>query len=97
MMKTAALAAVLVIGLAAASQAQTPSPAGHNSTDQKTDNMGANSGSSAATRPTGTTGMSSGGGSGMTTTGGANGTPAMAPKTTTGPAGSASKTESPAK
>jgi hypothetical protein len=93
--KTATLAAALAIGLATAGYAQTPSPAGQNSTEQKTDNMGPDSGSSASTRPTGgTTGMNSGGGSGMTATGGANGTPATAPKTTTGPSGSASKTES---
>lgn len=97
MIKTAALAAALAIGLATAGYAQTPSPAGQNSTEQKSDNMGPNSGSGASTRPTGTTGMNSGGGSGMTTTGGANGAPAMTPKTTTGPSGSASKTESPAK
>jgi hypothetical protein len=97
MIRTAALAAALAIGLATAGYAQTPSPAGQNSTEQKSDNMGANSGSGAATRPTGTTGASSGGGSGMTTKGGANGDAAMAPKTTTGPAGAASKTESPPK
>jgi hypothetical protein len=44
-----------------------------------------------------TSGMSSGGGSGMTTSGGANGNPGGMPKTTTGPAGAASKDESPAK
>jgi hypothetical protein len=44
-----------------------------------------------------TGGTSSGGGSGMTTNGGANGNPGGMPKTTTGPAGAASKDESPAK
>ena len=44
-----------------------------------------------------TNGMSSGGGSGMTTSGGANGSPGGMPKTTTGPTGAASKDESPAK
>jgi hypothetical protein len=56
-------------------------------TNSKTDGM----------KKSGTTGMSSGGESGMTNKGGANGDPAMAPKTTTGPAGSASKSESPPK
>jgi hypothetical protein len=41
--------------------------------------------------------MSSGGGSGMTSSGGANGNPNAMPKTTTGPTGAASKDESPAK
>jgi hypothetical protein len=44
-----------------------------------------------------TSGMSSGGGSGMTSSGGANGNANGMPKTTTGPTGSASKDESPAK
>jgi hypothetical protein len=88
MIKTAALAAALAIGLATAGYAQTTGPAGQSSTEQKSGNMGPNSG---------TTGASSGGGSGMTSKGGANGNPAMAPKTTTGPAGAASKTESPPK
>ena len=43
------------------------------------------------------TGTSSGGGSEMTDKGGANGAPESMPKTTTGPAGAASKTESPPK
>jgi hypothetical protein len=49
-----------------------------------------------AMKKSSTTGMSSGGGSGMTNKGGANGAPAMAPETT-GPAGSVSKSESPPK
>ena len=44
-----------------------------------------------------TSGTSSGSGSGMTTSGGANGNPGGMPKTTTGPAGAASKDELPAK
>lgn len=44
-----------------------------------------------------TSGTSSGGGSGVTSSGGANGNPGGMPKTTTGPAGAASKDESPPK
>jgi hypothetical protein len=58
-------------------------------------NDGMNNGSGMQTGAT--TGMSSGGGSGMTNPGGANGTPSAMPRTTTGPAGAASKDESPAK
>jgi hypothetical protein len=94
--KTTAFVAALVIGFATAGYAQTSSPAGENSTAQKSGNMGSSNGSS-ATRPSGTTGMSSGGGSARTSTGGANGNPSMAPKTTTGPQGPASESESPAK
>ena len=94
MIKTAAIAAALVIGLATAGYAQTSSPAGESSA-QKSGNMG--SSGSSATRPTGTTGMSSGSGSARTSAGGANGSPDMAPHTTTGPQGPASESESPAK
>lgn len=97
MIKTAALAAALAIGLATAGYAQNTGPAGQSSTEQKSGNMGTNSGSGAGMAPAGTTGAGSGGGSGMTSKGGANGNPGMAPKTTTGPAGAASKTESPPK
>jgi hypothetical protein len=61
------------------------------------DKPGMTNSNSKAMQKSGTTGMSSGGGSGMTDKGGTNGSPAMAPKTTTGPAGSPSKSESPPK
>jgi hypothetical protein len=95
--KISVLAGALAIGLATVSYAQTPSPAGQGTTEQQSGNTGPNSGSGASTRPTGTTGTSSGGGSNMGATGSPNGSPAMAPKTITGPAGAASKTESPAR
>lgn len=97
MLKIAALTGALAIGLMGGAYAQTTGPAGQGSTAQQSGNTGANSGTSATTRPDGTTGMSSGGGSGMTDKGGANGNPSGMPKTTTGPQGPASNTESPPK
>jgi hypothetical protein len=93
MLKIAALTGALAIGLVSGAYAQTTGPAA------QTDNMnkpGMTTSTPGGTT-SGTTGMSSGGQSGMTDKGGANGSPAMAPKTTTGPAGAASKTESPPK
>jgi hypothetical protein len=93
MLKIAALTGALAIGLVSGAYAQTTGPAAQDNmnkpgmTNSKPDGMSRS----------GTTGMSSGGQSGMTDKGGVNGTPAMAPKTTTGPAGSASKSESPPK
>jgi hypothetical protein len=95
-LKIATLTAALVIGMVGGAYAQATGPAAQ-------DNMkkpGINPSSDGMSR-SGTTGASagksSGGGSGMTDKGGANGTPSEMPKTTTGPAGSASKTESPPK
>jgi hypothetical protein len=93
MLKIAALTGALAIGLVSGAYAQTTGPAGQ----QDMNKPGMTNTNSDAVKKSGTTGMSSGGTSGMTDKGGANGTPAMAPKTTTGPAGSASKSESPAK
>jgi hypothetical protein len=76
-----------------AAYAQTTGPAGQ----QDMNKPGMTNTNSDAVKKSGTTGMSSGGGSGMTDKSGANGSPNTMPKTTTGPAGSASKTESPAK
>jgi hypothetical protein len=95
MLKIAALTGALAIGLVSGAYAQNTGPAA------QTDKAGMTNSNSDAMKKSGTTGMSNsksaGSGSGMTDKGGANGSPAMAPKTTTGPAGSASKTESPAK
>jgi hypothetical protein len=95
MLKIAALSGALVIGLISGAYAQSTGPAA------QTDNMNkpamTNSNSDAMRKSTTTGAASSGGGSAVTTTGGANGTPASMPKTTTGPAGAASKDESPAK
>jgi hypothetical protein len=93
MLKIAALTGALAIGLVSGAYAQTTGPAAQ--TDMNKPSM--TNTNSDAVKKSDTTGMSSGGASGMTDKGGANGAPAMAPKTTTGPAGSASKTESPAK
>jgi hypothetical protein len=93
MLKIAAVTGALAVGLVSGAYAQATGPAAQTDmnkpgmTNSKTDGM----------KKSGTTGMSSGGESGMTNKGGANGDPAMAPKTTTGPAGSASKSESPPK
>ena len=96
MLKIAALTGALAIGLVSGAYAQTNTgPTGQQ------DKAGMTNTNSDAVKKSGTTGMSntksSGSGSGMTAKDGANGAPAMAPKTTTGPAGSGSKTESPAK
>jgi len=93
MLKIAALSGVLAIALAGGAYAQGTGPAAQ----QEMNKPGMTNSNSDAAKKSGTTGMSSGGTSGMTDKGGANGTAAMAPKTTTGPAGSASKSESPAK
>jgi len=93
MLKIAALTGALAIGLVSGAYAQTTGPAAQDNMNKP----GMTNTNSDAMKKDGTTGMSSGGQSGMTDKGGANGTPAMAPKTTTGPAGSASKSESPPK
>jgi hypothetical protein len=93
MLKIAAVTGALTIGLVSGAYAQTTGPAAQ----QDMNKPGMTNTNSGAMKKDGTTGMSSGGQSGMTDKGGANGTPAMAPKTTTGPAGSASKSESPPK
>jgi hypothetical protein len=88
----------LAIGLVSGAYAQTTGPAAQSDNMSKPAMTNTNSD---AVKKSGTTGaasgMSSGGGSGMTDKGGANGTPSAKPKTTTGPAGAASKDESPAK
>jgi hypothetical protein len=94
MLKIAALTSALAIGLVSGAYAQNTGPAAQK---DKAGMTNSNSDAKKKDSRTGTTGMSSGGGSGMTNKGGANGDPAMAPKTTTGPAGSASKSESPPK
>ena len=90
MLKIVAVTGALAIGLVSGAYAQNTGPAA------QTDKPGMTNSNSDAMKKSGTTGMSSGG-PGMTDKGGANGSPAMAPKTTTGPAGSASKSESPPK
>jgi hypothetical protein len=92
MLKIAALTSALAIGSVSGAYAQTGPPA---QTDMNKPNM--TNTNSEAVKKSGTTGMSSGGGSGMTEKGGANGTPSSMPKTTIGPTGPASNTESPAK
>jgi hypothetical protein len=91
MLKVVAVTGALAIGLVSGAYAQNTGPAA------QTDKPGMTNSNSDAMKKSGTTGMSSGGGSGMTDKGGANGSAAMAPKTTTGPAGAASKSESPPK
>jgi hypothetical protein len=91
MLKIVAVTGALAIGLVSGAYAQNTDPAA------QTDKAGMTNTNSEAVKKSSTTGMSSGGESGMTNKGGANGSPAMAPKTTTGPAGSASKSESPPK
>jgi hypothetical protein len=94
MLKIAALSgAALAIGIVGGAYAQNTGPAPQ--TDMNKPGM-TNSNSNAVQK-SGTTGAASGGGSGMTDKGGANGTPNTVRKTTTGPTGPASKTESPAK
>ena len=94
MLKIAALTGALAIGLVGGAYAQTTGPAAQ--TD-KMDKPAMTNTNSDAMKKSGTTGMSSGGGSGMTDKGGANGSPASTPKTTMGPAGPASNSESPPK
>ena len=93
MLKITVLTGALAIGLVGGAYAQATGPAA------QTDNMNkpamTNTNSKAMKHET--TGTSSGGGSGMTDKGGANGAPESMPKTTTGPAGAASETESPPK
>ena len=92
MLKIAALTSALAIGLVSGAYAQSTGPGQQDMTKPGMTNT-----NSDAVKKTGTTGMSSGGGSGMNDKGGANGTPNTMPKTTTGPAGPASNSESPAK
>jgi hypothetical protein len=92
MLRIIAVTGVLAIGLVSGAYAQNTGPAAQTDKASMT-----NTNSDAMKKSTSTTGISSGGGSGMTDKGGANGSPDMAPKTTTGPAGSASKSESPPK
>jgi hypothetical protein len=89
MLKIVAVTGALAVGLVSGAHAQNTGPAA------QTDKPGMTNSNSKATQKSGTTGMSSGGGS--TDKGGTNGSPARAPKTTTGPAGSPSKSESPPK
>jgi hypothetical protein len=91
MLKIVAVTSALAIGLVSGAYAQNTGPAA------QTDKAGMTNTNSDAVKKSGTTGMSSGSESGITDRGGANGSPDMAPKTTTGPAGSASKSESPPK
>jgi hypothetical protein len=91
MLKIVAVTGALAIGSVSGAYAQNTGPAA------QTDKPGMTNSNSKAMQKSGTTGMSSGGGSGMTGKGGTNGSPAMVPKTTTGPAGSPSKSESPPK
>jgi hypothetical protein len=93
MFKISILSSALLIGLAGGAYAQNTGPAPQ--TDINKPSM--TNTNSDAVKKTGTTGAASGGGSGMTDKGGANGTPSTMPKTTTGPTGPASNSESPAK
>jgi hypothetical protein len=92
MLKIAALTGALAVGLVNGAYAQTGPSA---QTDMNKPSM--TNTNSDAVKKSGTTGMSSDSESGMTDKGGANGTASTMPKTTTGPTGTASKTESPAK
>jgi uncharacterized low-complexity protein len=87
MLQIVAVTGALAMGLVSGAYAQTTGPAA------QTDKPAMTNTNSDAMKKSGTTGI----GSGMTDKGGANGSPDMAPKTTTGPAGSASKFESPPK
>jgi hypothetical protein len=91
MLKIVAVTSALAIGLVTGAYAQNTGPAA------QTDKAGMTNTNSDAVKKSGTTGMSSGSESGITDRGGANGSPDMAPKTTTGPAGSALKSASPPK
>ena len=93
MLKIAALTSALVIGLVSSAYAQTASPA------REQDKAGMTNTNSDAAKESGTTGMSNTqsketGWSGISEKGPYDG---PAPKTTTGPPGSGSKTESPSK
>jgi hypothetical protein len=93
MLRIAGLAAVLTIGLVSGAYAQTAGPTGQQ------DKAGMTNSNSDAKKKSGTTGMSNTrsketGWSGISEKGPYNG---PAPKTTTGPPGSGSKTESPSK
>jgi hypothetical protein len=93
MLKIAALTSALVIGLVSSAYAQTASPA------REQDKAGMTNTNSDAAKESGTTGMSNTqsketGWSGISEKGPYDG---PAPKTTTGPTGSGSKTESPEK
>ena len=98
MLRIATLTGALAIGLAGGAYAQTTGPAAQS--DMNKPSM-TNTNSDAVKKSGSTTGaasgMTSGGGSGITEKGGANGSPNTMSKTTTGPAGAASKDESPAK
>ena len=96
MLKIATLTGALVLGLVGGAYAQTTGPSAQDNMKKPAVNPRADGMSRSGTTGT-SAGNSSGGGSGMTEKGGANGTPSEMPKTTTGPAGSASKTESPPK
>jgi hypothetical protein len=91
MLKVVVVTGALAVGLVSGAYAQNTGPAA------QTDKPAMTNSNSNAVKKSSTTGISSGGGSGMTDKGGANGSPDTAPKTTTGPAGSASKSESPPK
>jgi hypothetical protein len=93
MLKIAALSGALAVGVVSGAYAQTTGPAGQ----QDMNKPAMTNTNSNAMKKTGTSGMSSGGGSGMNDKGGANGAPNTMPKTTTGPTGPASSSESPAK
>jgi hypothetical protein len=99
MLRIATITGVLAIGLTSGAYAQNTGPAAQTDTMNKPGMTNSNSDAVKKSTTTGTSssGMSSGGGSAMTTTGGANGAPNSMPNTTTGPAGAASKDESPAK
>jgi hypothetical protein len=86
MLKIAALTSTLAIGLFTGAYAQNSGPLPQNDMNKP----GMTNTNSDAVKKSGTTGMSF-------DKGGANGAPAMGPNTTTGPAGAASKKESPAK
>jgi hypothetical protein len=95
-----ALALSTSFALAQASQGQAGAatgPMGNSATSEKASGMNNGAMNNGSGMQNGTTGTSSGGGSGMPTAGGANGSPNAMPKTTTGPAGAASKAESPPK
>jgi hypothetical protein len=90
MFKITALTGALAIGVASASYAQTPSPAGQGSAEQSNSSTGASSGSGSSARPTGTTGMSK---TEMNPKGGANSSPSQAPTTAGGQGCSIGDTE----
>ena len=93
MLKIAALSGALAFGLVSGAYSQSTGPTSQ--TDMDKPSM--TNTNSHAVKKVSATGMSSGGGSGMTDKGRANGTPSTTPKTTTRPIGPASNTESPTK